>query len=381
MTRLPPSRLLARIILSVSATFFLLMVAGSLWTVHTHSKLAYEEQERSVGMIAKGLADAVAREMVTRDYRSLEQRLRQTLSLPDVHSALVADLDGRVLSSAQRSGSNGAITISYTPLLLEPPATPNRVTTNADNFSVGWYRIDVGVPVGWVRVETTNEHFKGVISRVQRDTTFLAIFGTLIVASLLIEALHHTSQNIRARESEVEMTENRLSNMAYFDSLTDLPNRTLLDDRLRQAIARTKREHTLLAVCFVDLDAFKPVNDRYGHKTGDQLLQQVSQRLLDCIREGDTAARYGGDEFVLLLEGLDHPRECKEIVDRLLASLTQPYPIGGRVHSISASIGATLYPADDSHAEQLIRHADQSMYEAKQSGGNRLCFYTPQASS
>ena len=375
MARLPPSHILVRIVLAAGVAFTLIMVTGSLWTIYTHADLVREEQMRSVGMIARGLSNAVAQEMVTEDYGALENRLRQTLSLPGVSSALVTDLDGRLLSRVERTGPGDEITVSYGPATLLTPDASHLVTTTATQGSVGWQRIEVGVPLGWVRVETTNAHIKDVNARVQRNTLYLAILGTLIVAGLLIDALLRASHRLRSRESEVELTETRLSAMAYFDRLTGLPNRILLLDRMHQVIARSKRDHNLVAVCFVDLDGFKPVNDRYGHNCGDQLLKLVAQRLLAGIREGDTAARYGGDEFVLLLDGLSSREECGSILDRLLGSLAEPYDIADRFHTISASIGVTLYPIDAGDADQLIAHADQAMYGVKQAGGYGFDFH------
>ncbi len=365
-----PSRILVRVSLAIGAALALLIVAGSLWNIHTHSELIYDEQKRSVAMISRGLAGAVAREMVTKDFRALEYRLRQTLSLPGVRSAIITDLDGKVLSEAKRSPTDDEILVSYNHTTLRLPNKSQPATTSKDNLNVSWHRIDVGVPLGWVRVEISDKHITDVIARVRKNTIYTAIIGALIIAVLLIDALIQMLRRLRARESEVEQKEIRLSNMAYFDQLTGLPNRTLLYDRLHNAIARTKREHNLLAVCFVDLDRFKRINDRFGHVAGDALLQQTSQRLVAGIREGDNAARYGGDEFVLLLEGLKGRKELDKIIHRLLTSLAEPYRIGNNLHTVSASIGVTLYPHDNSDAEQLIRHADRSMYAAKEDGRN-----------
>lgn len=365
-----PSRILVRISLAIGAALSLLIIAGGLWNIHTHSELIYEEQKRSVAMIANGLAGAVAREMVTKDFRALEYRLRQTLSLPGVRSAIITDLDGKVLSSAKRISPAGAITVSYEHTTMLPPNDVQSDTTMKNNLNVGWHRIEVGVPLGWVRVEISNRHLSDVIARVRKNTIYTAIIGALIIAILMIDALMQMLRRLRARESEVEQKETRLSNMAYFDQLTGLPNRSLMSDRLHHAIARSKREHKLLAICFVDLDRFKRINDNFGHEAGDSLLQQTSQRLIEGIREGDNAARYGGDEFVLLLEGLKGRNELETIINRLLASLAKPYRIGNQLHNVSASIGVTLYPNDNSDADQLIRHADHSMYAAKESGRN-----------
>jgi diguanylate cyclase (GGDEF)-like protein/PAS domain S-box-containing protein len=167
----------------------------------------------------------------------------------------------------------------------------------------------------------------------------------------------------------------RLERLAHYDSLTQLPNRTLLTDRLDQAMAQARREAYLLAVCCLDLDGFKPVNDQFGHDAGDHLLREVAQRLRDCVRGIDTVARLGGDEFVLLLGNLESVIECEHALDRTLATLARPFLIEGKEIRISGSLGVALYPSDDVDAETLLRHADLAMYEAKQGGRNRYALF------
>ena len=163
-----------------------------------------------------------------------------------------------------------------------------------------------------------------------------------------------------------------LEQMAHHDPLTGLPNRLLLGDRLRQAIARNQRGDTLIAVCYLDLDGFKEVNDHYGHQTGDELLIEVAKRLTGCLRGGDTVARLGGDEFVVLLSGLLNEEECRVALNRLLQTVAAPYLIEDIDHSgVTVSIGVTLYPNDQVDPDTLVRHADHAMYVAKQAGKNR----------
>jgi diguanylate cyclase (GGDEF)-like protein/PAS domain S-box-containing protein len=163
----------------------------------------------------------------------------------------------------------------------------------------------------------------------------------------------------------------QLERIAHYDVLTGIPNRALLADRMLQAIAQTQRTRTLLAVCYLDLDGFKPINDSYGHDAGDHLLVVVAERLRACLRGGDTVARLGGDEFVLLLLGLEALEECRVALDRILEAVQRPVSIGSGQVTVSASIGVTLYPQDDGDADTLLRHADMAMYRAKQLGKNR----------
>ena len=163
-----------------------------------------------------------------------------------------------------------------------------------------------------------------------------------------------------------------LEHIAHFDALTQLPNRVLLSDRLRQAMVQSQRSGLPMAVVFLDLDGFKAINDQHGHAVGDQLLVTLAQRLKKVLREGDTLARMGGDEFVAVLAALTGPNNpCEPVLTRLLEAASEPVQVGDACLQISASLGVTLYPQDGADAEQLMRHADQAMYQAKQSGKNR----------
>lgn len=171
----------------------------------------------------------------------------------------------------------------------------------------------------------------------------------------------------------VEITRRRLleetiRQMAYQDSLTSLPNRSLLNDRLVQALAHAKRRAQKVALLYLDLDGFKAVNDTYGHRVGDELLRVVAARLTGQLRQSDTVARLGGDEFIVLLPDAGGARDGDRIARKILAALRRPCRIGGRSLAISGSIGMAIYPQDGRSAETLVKHADQAMYKAKAAG-------------
>lgn len=169
----------------------------------------------------------------------------------------------------------------------------------------------------------------------------------------------------------VKAYQGQLERIAHFDALTNLPNRVLLADRLNQAMVQCQRRNQSLAVAFMDLDGFKAVNDNYGHNVGDELLILVSQRMKDALRDGDTLARIGGDEFIAVMVDLETFEDCELVLKRLLKAAAAPVAVGDALMQVSASIGVTLYPQDDVDADQLVRHADQAMYVAKQAGKNR----------
>jgi diguanylate cyclase (GGDEF)-like protein/PAS domain S-box-containing protein len=184
-----------------------------------------------------------------------------------------------------------------------------------------------------------------------------------------------------ARDITARMrAEEELARMAHYDALTGLPNRALLQGRLKRAMARADRGKTLLAVMFLDLDQFKEINDTLGHAVGDAVLKETALRLESCLRSTDTVARLGGDEFTILLEDVRNPEEISRVADKLLQSVSARADVAGHELHLSTSIGVTVYPKDDHDADTLLRNADLAMYHAKQEGRNNVQFFSPDMS-
>ena len=173
----------------------------------------------------------------------------------------------------------------------------------------------------------------------------------------------------------LKLQQQQLEQIAHYDALTGLPNRVLLSERLRHAMQTARNDGEALAIVFIDLDGFKSVNDRHGHDVGDELLVALTLRLRATLRDGDTLARIGGDEFVVILNHLSGRESSEAALSRLLIAASSPIVLRNESIQISASLGATCFPADSADAEQLIRHADQAMYIAKQSGKNRFQWF------
>ncbi len=174
----------------------------------------------------------------------------------------------------------------------------------------------------------------------------------------------------------LEQSQDRLNFLAYYDNLTGLPNRTLLMERMQQAMLESRRMERLVAILFLDLDRFKFINDTLGHDIGDALLKMAAERLSALLRPGDTVSRYGGDEFTLVLANVAHADDVTRIAQKILERFSHPFRIGGRDLFITSSIGITLYPLDDGSAENLLKNADAAMYHAKEHGRNTFQFYT-----
>jgi diguanylate cyclase (GGDEF)-like protein len=189
---------------------------------------------------------------------------------------------------------------------------------------------------------------------------------------------HFLAASLRAANLELTAANDSLRTLAFRDSLTGLANRVLFDDRLQRAVQRVDEAGRTcrLAVLFVDLDGFKPVNDSWGHGQGDELLRQAAERLRMVARQGDTLARVGGDEFVLLIEDADPPADCLAPAQRIVDALGEPFDIGGHALSLSASVGVVVYP-DHGDASRLLARADAAMYAAKHGGGNCCSLFEP----
>lgn len=167
-----------------------------------------------------------------------------------------------------------------------------------------------------------------------------------------------------------------IEKLAYYDALTGLPNRSLFMNRLQQALAQAQRDERMAAILFIDLDRFKQVNDRYGHACGDKLLNAVGLRLAACIRQNDTLARFGGDEFTMLLSGVKAAEDVKSVAEKILAIMAEPFCIDQHRFDVSASVGIALYPQDGGDTDLLLKRADIAMYVAKDMGRDGYCFFS-----
>jgi diguanylate cyclase (GGDEF)-like protein/PAS domain S-box-containing protein len=221
----------------------------------------------------------------------------------------------------------------------------------------------------WEQLSKTG-HWRGELwNRRKNGEFYMELLDITAVKNLDGETTHYVA--IFSDITTLNDSQKKLEHMAHFDALTQLPNRALLADRLEQSIAHADRANHLLAVCFLDLDDFKPINDKHGHQIGDKLLINVAARLKHALRNVDSVARLGGDEFVLLITNLNDTQELELVLSRVMAGITVPHLIDSLDLRISASVGVTLYPLDDSDADTLLRHADQAMYMAKRSGRNQ----------
>lgn len=297
------------------------------------------------------------------DKARLDHRYRQVVeNMAD--GFFSADMDGRILEVndvfARLSGYSRAELIGMNASELESDITQ-------DDIRARFHRI---AEQGSVRLETWQRRRDGMTWPCDISASFSAGEGGKIY--------------VFARDiTEMKRAEDEIRRLAFYDSLTRLPNRQLLLDRLQQALIGCRRNHRHAALLFIDLDNFKQLNDTLGHDMGDRLLVNVAKRLRSCVRSRDTVARLGGDEFIILLEDLAAQREAatdqiRRVADKVMEALNHPYPLGGIEHHSTPSIGIALFNEHDhTSVEEQLKHADLAMYQAKAAGRNTVCFFDP----
>lgn len=237
---------------------------------------------------------------------------------------------------------------------LDPPEYAAKVPKRLDDIEKS----------GAAVFESAHQRKDGTVMMVEINTKIIELEGEKVMLSVI--------RDLTGRRT----TEQRIAQLAHFDVTTGLPNRTLFYDRLDQAVARARRYKQKFAVMFLDLDGFKLINDEFGHHIGDCLLDMVAERLTVDSREMDTVARVGGDEFIFILNNIEHADNAAVVVRKILESLSLPFVVKGNTCSIGGSIGIAIFPDDSVLAESLVKMADDAMYLAKKGGRNSYQFST-----
>jgi diguanylate cyclase (GGDEF)-like protein len=257
---------------------------------------------------------------------------------------------------------------------MPPPAAADAVTEASVEYGLAMQRVVASY------LRTTGEQ---VVFLEQTEyflllaTLALLVFEGLFLFRPAVRNLQRSwKESSDAHRSERELDQQRLNYLARYDSLTGLINRTLFSDRLEGAVARARREGSVVALMFLDLDGFKEVNDRLGHAVGDALLRQAAERIVASVRESDTVARLGGDEFTVILEGGQRVEDAGQVATKILRKLAAPYRVGGEDIVITSSMGIAAYPLDGETTGELLKGADIAMYSAKDAGRNTYEFYT-----
>ena len=221
----------------------------------------------------------------------------------------------------------------------------------------------------------------GLLSELHNIQGNLLLREVVIGSEIFEQYVHYLSEHQLIRSYWFDITarkqaEKKLEYRAFYDTLTDLPNRNYFDENLEIALVKAKNNNNLMAVVFLDLDCFKNINDSLGHKVGDQLLKSFAQRLSSCVRNNDIISRWGGDEFTLLLPQINSPEDTINLAQRILEDLKQPFEVAGHQLYVKTSIGIAIYPQDGEDGETLLKNADAALYRAKERGRNHYRFYS-----
>ncbi|HXP97636.1 MAG TPA: EAL domain-containing protein [Telmatospirillum sp.] len=211
--------------------------------------------------------------------------------------------------------------------------------------------------------------------RLPYQRAFAIVLGLLLIVFILVLRQRMSDVDVRQDRERLAEALSEIERHVYLDALTGLPNRVLMQDRLAQAIETARRDHTQVALLFIDLDGFKMVNDTFGHDVGDDLLKHAADLLRQCLRHSDTIARLGGDEFILILPKVDSPDEVAEVAEKVIAQLGKTISLDGRLIRLGASVGIALFPDDGPDVTTLMKIADSAMYQAKAAGRNTFRFF------
>lgn len=321
--------------------------------------------ELTISRISRSGTDefnAFVRDISQRRQREKEWMLSETVFNTVDEAVMISDPENRIIRI------NPAFT-QITGYTAEEVLGKNPRMLSAGTHSPGFYR------ELWSGLENNGSWRGEVKNRRKNGSFYIEWLSIKRLCDSQGQLIHYVA--VFSDISERKSAEAKVHRLAHHDPLTDLPNRTLLGDRLSQALATAQREAGQMAILFIDLDKFKPVNDTHGHHVGDLLLQEVARRLLDGARASDTVARLGGDEFIVLLPSIRGGQDAFAVAEMIQRSLDAEFSIGPLQLHIDSSIGIALYPEHGQDEATLIHHADCAMYQAKQLGGSMIVVYEP----
>jgi diguanylate cyclase (GGDEF)-like protein len=362
---------------SVSLSFIAILLS-SVWTYYSVIQIYNSTYLKKAEQLARGAGLAIGDKLLSKDYTELESILRRLFLNKDLDLAVVADLNGkRVLTLKREKDAEPQLFFELSQLSIDKNIDiETRVDGNIGDKIKVLQKIDPGIPIGWLYLELSNTTEELILQKLKTNILLVAtpLFIVIVIISLFLNK--NLKTKVDKNELLIKTEKNFWNSRAIEDPLTKLPNRLLLHNDLRSALAEANRMNSHVGIIFFDLDGFKQVNDQHGHQTGDLLLAEVAKRLVEYVRPGDTVIRYGGDEFIIIFNNLESRLELEGLIERLSEQINSPFDINGQTLNIRASIGVTFYPLDGSNdPEVLISHADEAMYVAKKLGKNQTYWY------
>jgi len=362
---------------SVSLSFIAILLS-SVWTYYSVIQIYNSTYLKKAEQLARGAGLAIGDKLLSKDYTELESILRRLFLNKDLDLAVVADLNGkRVLTLKREKDAEPQLFFELSQLSIDKNIDiETRVDGNIGDKIKVLQKIDPGIPIGWLYLELSNTTEELILQKLKTNILLVAtpLFIVIVIISLFLNK--NLKTKVDKNELLIKTEKNFWNSRAIEDPLTKLPNRLLLHNDLRSALAEANRMNSHVGIIFFDLDGFKQVNDQHGHQTGDLLLAEVAKRLVEYVRPGDKVIRYGGDEFIIIFNNLESRLELEGLIERLSEQINSPFDINGQTLNIRASIGVTFYPLDGSNdPEVLISHADEAMYVAKKLGKNQTYWY------
>lgn len=330
--------------------------------------LIEQSQDRTRAALARGLVVALSDQLVVRDYAGLESRLLQAMADGSLASALVTDTSGRVLVHLQRDRPQAEPGLLFEPPQIPIPATGQAAGSSTGELTTRWTAIEAGEPVGWLRLRTWPTQTDAVLDLLARQYLLLGALAAALLGTILGSGYRQIRRQAEQREHRLHEEKAELERKALTDHLTGVYNRRGLELELLRTLENPeRRRQAQLAVCMIDLDDFKPVNDVYGHAIGDQLLQAVSRRLRGILRDGDLLGRFGGDEFIVVFQHCGDAALALQLARRITTELSTTFRIEDLQVRIGASVGVALdVDAPEASLAALLERADQVMYQAKE---------------
>lgn len=363
----------------LAAATLVMIFLGALWVYHESKIILSEQQQEARSQLAQGIGIAMTEGLAVQDFGLLESRLVQALSNPSLESAFIVDPTGRTLAKVEINNQGLPTPAFDARLIMLPNATSDLRAfeeLSQDGRVIAWQPITAGSLLGWLSLQFAYDETELILAELGRKTFFLTLTITLVMLALFGIILRRTHTVIIQNEIQLRRANQSLRDAAEHDPLTRLPNRAALMNMLQTWLDEANRQKLGMAVVFLDLDGFKPLNDKYGHRFGDKVLVWVAQALKQSTRQEDFIARYGGDEFVILVHQISNMDEIEPLLRRVLGRLTQSFEIDGIEAGLGGSMGVAVYPLHGHSPNELLIKADQAMYDAKTLGGNQWAVWT-----
>ncbi len=357
---------------------FVAIFLSSIWTYYSVIQIYNDSRVKNIELLGRGAGLAVGDKLLTKDYVELESVLKKLFLNNDINLAVVTNINGNTILSIKRDKKGEAnLFFDLTSIAIDQDKdVDTHVNIDDDGKTKVWHKINPGAPIGWLYLELSNVTEELILLELHTNIFLVTILIFLIFAVIFSAINRYLKKNIDQKENLMNEEKTYWNVRAQEDPLTKLPNRMLLNDYVKAALEQANMMRSQVGIVFFDLDGFKEVNDQHGHATGDQLLIQISRRLVENLRPMDRVIRYGGDEFIIIFNNIHSREELESLIGRLSAEINLPFEINGHMLNIRASIGVTLYPLDGTdHIDELISHADEAMYVAKTLGKNQVYWY------